>query len=417
MLQHPAQLGVCRLRRAKFKPGRKLTAYYDLDLQYTTERCVRSLAVTWVLPEAASKTAAMQASEEQALAQGLAAPFQHLTATLPAWGMQIQVSPLDPRFPQLLRLIDPQKVHHWLGQTGAGNDDYRIATIRYRPGQRHVLRYDPLSADTVGPGSIFAKLYMDASGGHFYGKIHQVAEWLSTQLADVCVLRPQAYLAPEQTLLYPWAAGRPLSQLLPARRNATLQLLQQLGRALRSLHDAPAALTQGLPAQELAAEGKAITRTCEHIQALLPTVGERVQRILERAQEGYNNLTQEAPTFVHGDCKADHVLVATQATGSLLTLIDFDSCALGDPASDIGKFLADLAWWHAQSNQAGLADAQGAFLTGYGIDAAGPRLQRARVWEALILLKMTAHRVPLFNRDWAQQTTALVRQVESLAFS
>ena len=29
MLSAPAMLGPCRLRRAKFKPGRKLDAYYD----------------------------------------------------------------------------------------------------------------------------------------------------------------------------------------------------------------------------------------------------------------------------------------------------------------------------------------------------------------------------------------------------
>ncbi len=419
MLQPPAQLGVCRLRRAKFKPERKLTAYYDLELHQATEKCVRALAVVWALPAAAPKAAAMeamQATEAHLLTQGLVAPFQKLSAAVPAADMQIQVSPLDPRFPQLLRLADRQEVGQLLTPLTSEAQGYTIATIRYRPGQRHVFRYDPISTG-AGPGSIFAKLYMDTSGGHFYTKINQVADWLAGRQTDVLVLRPQAYLAAERTLLYPWADGKPLSQLLPAQGKATLKHLQHLGAALRTLHSAPAVLTQDLPLQDLAAEVKAITRTCEHIQAFLPAVGATIGQILDQAQARYAELPQEAPTFVHGDCKADHALVSTGATGSLLTLIDFDSCASGDPASDIGKFLADLAWWYGQSNQAGLVDAQNAFLAGYGTAVAQPRLQRARLWEALILLKMTAHRVPLFRRDWARQTTALVRQVESLAFS
>jgi aminoglycoside phosphotransferase (APT) family kinase protein len=418
MLTQPAQLGACRLRRAKFKPGRKLTAYYDLELLQATGKVVRPLAVTWTLPGAVQTlpTAELASSEATALAQGLAAPFQQLSATKPAWGMQVQVSPLDPRFSQLLCLVDPQYVHSLLATTATSHGGYTITAIRYRPGQRHVLRYDPIGA-APGAGSVFAKLYSDASGAHFYSKINQVADWVCANQPDLRILRPQAYLATERALLYPWAAGRPLSHLLHKRPNAQGQTLQQIGSALRTAHGLPAPLTQDLPKHELAAEVKAITRTCEHIQLFLPTVGQTIQRILEQAQVSYAHLPEEAPTFVHGDCKADHVLVAPQDTGTGLTFIDLDSCARGDPASDIGKFLADLVWWYAQSNQSGLADAQEAFLAGYGMAGLGSRLQRARVWEALILLKMTAHRVPLFKRDWAQQTTALVQQVESLAFS
>src|SRR5438132_10812023 len=36
--------------------------------------------------------------------QGVAAPFRQLTADLPEWSMHLQVSPLDARFPQLVRL-------------------------------------------------------------------------------------------------------------------------------------------------------------------------------------------------------------------------------------------------------------------------------------------------------------------------
>ncbi len=124
--------------------------------------------------------------------------------------------------------------------------------------------------------------------------------------------------------------------------------------------------------QELAGEIAAIARTCEHIQVLLPDAGRTIGALLARAAGAYAALPQEAPTFIHGDFKADHVLLAP---GSRLTLIDFDTCGLGDPAYDLGKFMADLAWWaHGAGRTQAPAAAWSAFLGGYGLPAGHPRL-------------------------------------------
>src|SRR5437899_4866208 len=111
LLSAPATLGPCHLRRARFKPGRKLRAYYDalIHIEGTEGYRARPVAVTWSLDggqdwgTGEDDLAEIQA---EAIRRGVAAPFRELTAGLPEWGMQIQVSPLDPRFPQLVRLSD-----------------------------------------------------------------------------------------------------------------------------------------------------------------------------------------------------------------------------------------------------------------------------------------------------------------------
>lgn len=427
LLDQPDRLGACRLQRAKFKPGRKLTAYFDLDLrpQNGADACTRSLAVTWMRPESASQAepeAAGQPLQAAAIQRGIATPFQQLLTTVPEWGMKIEVSPLDVRYPQLLRLSDPRTVREQLAALDAGElspvaSDYTITTIRYRPGQRHVLRYTPVATTgrPVGQGTVFAKLYPDSSGQRFFTMANQMADWLTTQTPNVTALRPLAYLPADTTVLYPWANGVALSQQLHRPQRTLASCLTQVGAALRALHRAPATYAQGLPPHDLAAEVKSIARTCEHIDRLLPAVGQTIHALLEQAQACYARLPQEAPTFIHGDFKADHVLVAPQegngATGNnqpRLTLIDFDSYTLADPAFDIGKFLADLDWWYTQNQQPGLMEAQNAFLAGYNLDAAHPRLRRARVWAALIQIKMTAHRVPLFDPAWPSQTATQI---------
>jgi hypothetical protein len=39
---------------------------------------------------------------------------------------------------------------------------------------------------------------------------------------------------------------------------------------------------------------------------------------------------------------------------------------------------------------------------------------RARIVEALILVKITAHRVPIFEPKWAARTTAMIRRAITL---
>jgi hypothetical protein len=93
-------------------------------------------------------------------------------------------------------------------------------------------------------------------------------------------------------------------------------------------------------------------------------------------------------------------------------VIDLDRCSAGDAALDLGKLLADLRWWSA-ATCAGNADrAQQHFLEGYFGDGGPSRLLRGRVYEALLLLKIAAHRVPLFDARWQARIDALVSEAE-----
>jgi Ser/Thr protein kinase RdoA (MazF antagonist) len=134
----------------------------------------------------------------------------------------------------------------------------------------------------------------------------------------------------------------------------------------------------------------------------MPQTGAVVRDILARTRDLLSRLPDEPPRFAHGDYKADHVLVGH--TG--VTLIDFDRCARAEPSLDLAKFLADLRWWMAHRSRA-VASAQEEFLDGYG-PMSRLRLARARMLEPLLLLKMTARRVPVHETDWDGRTAALV---------
>src|SRR2546425_274791 len=133
----------------------------------------------------------------------------------PAWRMRIEVSPLDARFPQLVRLSGPRPVRGILaaGASGLASDAprprYAVTTIRYRPGQRHVLRYDP--QDAAQGGTVFAKLYTGEDGARVFHVATRVGEWLAEHGQGVTAVRPGACGVADSVGLYPGLSGGPLS--------------------------------------------------------------------------------------------------------------------------------------------------------------------------------------------------------------
>ena len=408
LLEEGAVLRACRVRRAKFKPGRKLTVHYDAWVRSGGADLKRSVVAVWDRGEGGIHLdPRASALEAEAVAEGLAAPFRRLFARLPGWDVSVLVSPLDPRFPQLIRLSDPRHVAAMLArplsQSAAG---YRIRTIRYRPGERHVLRYEPSPA-LASTRAVFAKLSRrDADVARAFRVATGVADRLDACGGGTRALRPLAAVAEDGVILFPEISGPPLSELL-CRHDGVTWHLQMAGRALRALHSGPAALAGALDGSDFATEVEAVRRASEHICALLPQTGAVITDTLERARSVYERLPPEAPTFTHGDFKADHLWVS----GGGLTVLDFGSCAIGDPALDVGKFLADLRWWSSLSGR-GSASVRGAFLESYRAEEA--RLLRARVYEALFLVVLAAHRVPLYHPGWAERTARLVQQAAAL---
>ncbi len=416
--------GPVLLRRAKFKPGRKLTAYYDVGIDAHASRPV---AVTWTpVGDGGSQSSEpepggliMQAEAER---QGLAAPFERLQSDMPGYGMRILVSPLDATYPQLVRVSAPGYVHGMLSAAYQMNGSarprppaprYVVTTVRYRPGQRHVLRYDP--ADGQGgradPGqAVFAKLYRDGDGARSYRVAVRIADWLSAAGIGVTAARPLAYLPDDEVILYPRVPGAPLSSRFMQPGEALARQLGQAGLALRMLQQGPATLAQELPRHDFDTEVRAIARASEHVQPLLPEVGARIGQFLDRAREVHARLPQEEPGFAHGDYKTDHLWASTSG----LTLIDFNTCSLADPALDVGKFLADLHWRHAATDHPGADWARQRFLEAYDHNAPPARMLRARLYEALVLAKITVRRVRLFDPDWAPRTEALIGRADGL---
>jgi Ser/Thr protein kinase RdoA (MazF antagonist) len=320
--------------------------------------------------------------------------------------MTVSVAPVDGAFPQLVRLHDRAHLLALLAGTfpaaqfgGVAREDVTVETIRYRPGHRHVLRV------AAGPdeAALFAKVYRDDTGR----RTVEAAAWAATAFAaaenDVVAAPPRtgAYVAADRVAFWPEVAGLPLSEVITLSGAAAVDAVRAAGSTLRVLHDAGFEERLESRADAVGQAGETL-RTAELVDLLAPAVGSRLRRTVGRALESLAALPVEPPTVVHGDFKCDNLVVS----GARVHLLDFDRCGRGDPAADIGKFLADLRWWSAGDEDVAERLHEG-FLDGYGV-VRPERAARARAYDALLQLRMAARRVPVQDPDWESRVARLV---------
>src|SRR5207253_863323 len=147
LLPDGAAVRECRLREVRFKPGRKITAYYDVSASPVDSagQQVRPVAVTWEQNAHAPRheeTAALARMQAEVVRRGVAAPFERLLRHSCDWKMRICVSPLDARFTQLARVSDPRHIRNLLTRTGIAaspsrrSGEYTVTPLKYRPGRR-----------------------------------------------------------------------------------------------------------------------------------------------------------------------------------------------------------------------------------------------------------------------------------------
>jgi thiamine kinase-like enzyme len=420
MLRQGFRAGPLHLTRAKFKPGRKLLAYFTfpaLDAAGPASQSVH-LAVSWQKDlDATHHADGRDQLQEDANQSGLMPVQRELWRDIPDQGPSLQVWPLDPEFPRLVRLGTPSYVAGVFASLGIAHDLKQlpvITPIRYRPGERHVLRYEIYSPGTVpGRGQrLYAKLYSNAQdAARAFGVANRVVDWLVANNQGLQGNRPEAMSEADGVIFYPHAPGIPLSHQFHRSPRWLAAQLKVIGRVLATLHNGPETLQYDLKQNTFTREVKVVKRASEHIQVLLPETHDKILEILDKLEGHYSNLPQEKPTFTHSDFKADHLLVTPQG----LTLIDFDTCTLTDPALDIGKFLADLEWWFTLKGISGVEEAHTELLKGY-LGEGEPdhtiyeRLARARVFHLLILTKIVVRRVPLFRKEWAVMTARMIER-------
>ncbi len=241
-------------------------------------------------------------------------------------GIEVSFFPYDRKLKSLWRLFDSARRDRLLREVLGDDTEFqggRVETLAYKPLRRFVGRLEAANGRRAVVKAYTPHRYPTASRNAVACRFQGVRMATSLGSSDA-----------RHIIVFDWQCGRPLSELY-GEEGFDPRWVGAVGEHLARLHQSdPGAwrkqLPPGLEIQGVHARG-------QNLAFVLPTRRRLIEAIhLELAAK--LELCPPASTLIHGDFYAKQVLVSA----GRVSLLDVDDLRLGDPAYDLGLFLAHL---------------------------------------------------------------------------
>jgi aminoglycoside phosphotransferase (APT) family kinase protein len=366
------------LRRVSWEPGRRAQLLFALE---------PGSGRTHVPPFAVVSVRKASELEQAARQRAQANPETAGSLVMPEASAIVELFPCDWRLPGLAMATDPASMAPVLKEALGSQEGLECRVLRYQPHVRCVLEWSAASGRRL-----VAKVYAKPA------KADKVWDVLG-RLADLPAPRPfrspspVARLPEQQVVVMEWLAGLPVRDLVlaPAPGGpAPEDVVAAAAEALSALHGVPGT---GLEPLALAdARARTVKRAAE-LEPMAGRFARRVRSLLERIADREAELSKPRRVFLHGSASPKQMLIAPDASGpGRVGLIDFDAVRAGDPALDVGTFMAALHKYAVKRRDPGrlraLADH---FLAVYADNAGDAELEyRARLVPAQELTHYSA---------------------------
>lgn len=311
--------------------------------------------------------------------------------------------PNDPKLKSLSKIFKPEisdsSLQDFFSKKGVTLPE-GIESLKYKPERRFVAK---ISGEESFSAAL--KIYSKESfeSAHFNSRVFSSKNILK-------VPRLLAAFPRKSILIFEWINGSPLDSevKLPSGEKK----LQDVGEALAELHlQNPSNLRNTLPEEEI-----------ERWMGIADSIGHTCPHLLDQAKILARRLTDRFVTFkykpcsLHGDFYSDQILVH----GSQIAILDLDRSFSGDPAFDLGMFLAHLerkvAFEKLSSTQRDRYREN--LLAGYqkatnNIDW----MSRVDFYTAAGLLRIVPENFRNWVEDWPLKTELLLQKAEELLSS
>ena len=319
--------------------------------------------------------------------------------TLDDLAVVIYPFPNDRKLGVLPRLFEAKARQHLLAKILPNHPSLWTATLqhlRYKPERRYVARL-------VNNGRQDAVFKVFASTR--YPTIKNKTKAFNRQGVPHRIER-LGHSDRHSVLVLKWLSGQPFDEAIQ-NPNFDLNMARNIGEALAEMHEASiTCLPRNLrEVTTLLTAGRAVI-------ALYPQLTHQIYTLMDRLTIKLLDMPQvQAP--VHGDFSADQVLLTDKG----VVFLDFDRATYGNPALDLGSFLAHLEYDRLQSNLTSnqVATIRDRFLEGYGLRANLGLPPRINLYTAASLLQLAPHAFRSRYFDWPERTAAILKRVEEIA--
>ena len=238
----------------------------------------------------------------------------------------------DPAMPFLSRAMSPADAQAAFAKL-AGNADIIIESIqliRHKPGRRAVIEY------RVRTNGVARTLIGKARAKGLDQKSFDVTKRLSVEFSDqsaVCIPRPCDVLPEFNMWFQEKVAGESATKLLLT--DAALTLAPRIAKAAHAIHGSAAAPSR---THTIGDEMQILAERLSAVSAAKPEWRERLRNVLSECRSLASSLAEAKLCPIHRDFHPGQLLV----DGARLWLLDFDLFSLGDPAVDVGNFIAHV---------------------------------------------------------------------------
>lgn len=320
----------------------------------------------------------------------------------------------DPDLPMLARALDLERMGPLLAlaiefEPDAGEHLLCAAEIlNHKAGRRCSIRYSLQAVDGDGTptatADIIGKLYRSARRAE---RVHRHMRDLRASMGDssstLHVPDAKALLPELGMAVFDYHEGEDVRAMVTS--SVDRRPLERAGSWLAHLHASPP--LEGLKVLTL-------TRQLEKLDGwyaqTVPYLDPTRARRLADTRQALHDLARTTPGYepamIHKDYYHAHI-IWNGATGAVL---DFDQLAVGDPAVDVGHFVAHLeAHAHSTTGDAGASSAMlDPFLRAYETSSNHRVSARLPFYRAQTFIKLAATQAGRKRGDWLRTARALV---------
>jgi aminoglycoside phosphotransferase (APT) family kinase protein len=279
--------------------------------------------------------------------------------------------------------------------------------LNHKPGKRCTFRCTLTRANEVGQAAtlvaVIGKIYAkQALAERQYRRAKALRDGPFCNSFPLCIPAPIMLNWNLGLILQENVAGAHLRHCLSAKTDGPLALT---GQWLANFHAAgPVA---GLKLTTSQDELKRVNQWCEDIASHFAPTDLCAQRIGLTQRALYrlaNAMPAYEPVMIHRDFSHDNVLW----DGERLWGLDFDEMAIGDPALDVGHFLAQWEALASADTAQVFAEAADRFLRSYQERTLLQLDFRLSFYKACTFLKVAANKVKQKKANWKHIAEALV---------
>ena len=220
--------------------------------------------------------------------------------------------------------------------------DLTIQPMRRRPGSRHVFSYKLVVGDEQTGKESVIELIGKRDTTRAIGKAAKEYEAMRLlwdagfgQDRSLRIPRPLHHFDDLKLIVQEKARGTKLRTFLGVESDASVDHARMTGVWLAKLHNLPVS-----PAPVCSYEGEktSLRMFVAAVSASQPQLAPELQHYAAQMETCFDGFQNVPATYVHGDFHPDHIYVAND----LVTVIDFERFCVGDPARDLGSFIAHM---------------------------------------------------------------------------